>query len=80
MQNSMTLKGGFQGGNHRGLTVQKVENGYVLTCKISTARSPEWEGDNGLRIRESIMVFYTVPEVLDAIRTYLESGKEKIRN
>jgi hypothetical protein len=76
----------FSGSGHRYCVIQKVENGYklkVMVVRKVKARDPApaaWQEEReGERAGEEQYVFYTVEEVLDFIKNYLNSGKADLK-
>lgn len=58
-------------GRHRGLSIQKVENGFLLDAAFVVTRSHRADPFEDTESRR--FVFYTVEEVTDFVKNYLQA-------
>jgi len=79
---SATILGdGWSGAQHRSVRVSKVENGFRVQAAVMKTTMEDASGaSRAFHSREDVeYVFYTVPEVLDFVRQYLEAPMEDLR-
>lgn len=74
--NDQTMADVPWGPRHRSLTIKKVENGYVIDAAFIKQGKP----DDYDRTEMRHFVFYTLPELLDFARGYLDAPKEKLQS
>jgi len=83
----MTIMGeGMFGERHRGCQISKVENGYRVKVIIEKTRKRghppaayQEEDEDRVFAAEEEYVFYTVEEVLDFVKNYLNSGRADLK-
>jgi len=68
-----SVVGGWNGmGRHRSFSVKKVDNGYIATFIV---QKEDRSAISGYISDEEEYVFYTIFEVIHAVKAYLEAGK-----
>ena len=67
-----TMAGIAWGSAHRGLKVEKIENGYIVKANFreKVEKMDDWEGHH--RVKEKAFVFYSVEELMLFVRSYFE--------
>lgn len=81
LAHSLVGRYGYEG--HRKIEVKKHENGYEVAAqfsKVAPVHADAAAYDNGHRVFIKTFVFYTVPEVLDFVREYLNVPTDSIRS
>ena len=67
----------FVGQRHRSASIHKTENGYTITAKFRV-ETTNYTGKTHKEMSSLVYVYYTVEEVLDFLKQYMNAPAEEL--